>query len=55
MRTAGLSAATARPASPARAFWERAQYYKEDGRLAAALAAAEVMDANGTPLGELNG
>jgi pilus assembly protein CpaF len=37
------------------AFWERAQYYKEDGRLSAALAAAEVMDSNGTPLGELNG
>jgi pilus assembly protein CpaF len=37
------------------AFWERALYYKEDGRLAAALAAAEVMDSNGNPLGEVNG
>jgi len=34
------------------AFWERAQYYKEEGRLATALAAAEVLDANGTPMGE---
>jgi pilus assembly protein CpaF len=36
------------------AFWERALYYKEEGRLAAALAAAEVMDDSGSPLGELN-
>ena len=34
------------------AFWERAQYYKEEGRLAAALAASEVLDANGNPMGE---
>ncbi|WP_072395057.1 CpaF family protein [Hyphomicrobium sp. CS1GBMeth3] len=34
------------------AFWERAQYYKEEGRLAGALAAAEMLDANGTPMGE---
>ncbi|WP_295556448.1 CpaF family protein [uncultured Hyphomicrobium sp.] len=34
------------------AFWERAQYYKEEGRLAAALAAAEVLDNNGNPMGE---
>ncbi|MDX2307697.1 MAG: CpaF family protein [Hyphomicrobium sp.] len=33
-------------------FWERAEYYKEEGRLAEALAAAEVLDANGNPLGE---
>jgi pilus assembly protein CpaF len=37
------------------AFWERAQYYKEDSRLAAALAAAEMLDANGNPLGEKHG
>src|SRR5690606_14662494 len=36
------------------AFWERAQYYKEEGRLAATLAAAEVIDTDGIPLGELN-
>jgi pilus assembly protein CpaF len=34
------------------AFWERAQYYKEESRLAAALAAAEVLDSNGVPMGE---
>ena len=34
------------------AFWERAQYYKEEGRLAEALSAAELMDANGNPLGD---
>jgi pilus assembly protein CpaF len=34
------------------AFWERAQYYKEESRLAAALAAAEMLDSNGTPMGE---
>jgi pilus assembly protein CpaF len=33
-------------------FWERAQYYKEEDRLAAALAAAEALDVNGNPLGE---
>jgi pilus assembly protein CpaF len=37
------------------AFWERAQYYKEDSRLASALAAAEVLDENGNPIGEKNG
>jgi len=35
------------------AFWERAQYYREEGRLAAALAEAEMLDANGNPLGEI--
>jgi pilus assembly protein CpaF len=35
-------------------FWERAVYYKEEGRLTAALAAAEVLDDNGNPLGEIN-
>jgi len=35
-------------------FWERAQYYKEDTRLAAALSAAEVLDDHGNPLGEIN-
>jgi pilus assembly protein CpaF len=33
-------------------FWERAEYYGETGRLAEALAAAEVSDVNGNPLGE---
>ena len=37
------------------AFWERAQYYKEENRLAAALAAAEILDDTGTPMGETNG
>ena len=37
------------------AFWERAQYYKEESRLAAALAAAEVLDENGNPMGETLG
>ncbi len=32
-------------------FWERAEYYGEQHRLAAALAAAEVSDENGNPLG----
>ena len=32
-------------------FWERAEYYGEENRLAAALAAAEVGDENGNPLG----
>jgi pilus assembly protein CpaF len=36
------------------AFWDRAVYYKEEGRLAAALAASEIRDENGTPLGETN-
>jgi pilus assembly protein CpaF len=35
-------------------FWERAQYYGEEGRLAEALAQAEVLDANGNPLGDSN-
>jgi pilus assembly protein CpaF len=33
-------------------FWDRAEYYNLEGRLAAALAAAEVLDVNGSPLGE---
>jgi pilus assembly protein CpaF len=33
-------------------FWERAEYYGETGRLAEALAAAEVSDVNGNPMGE---
>ena len=33
-------------------FWDRAEYYKEEHRLADALAAAEVLDSNGNPLGE---
>ncbi len=32
-------------------FWERAEYYGEESRLAAALAAAEVADEHGNPLG----
>jgi pilus assembly protein CpaF len=36
-------------------FWDRAEYYKEEGRLAAALAASEVLDSNGNPLGESHG
>jgi pilus assembly protein CpaF len=36
-------------------FWDRAEYYKEEGRLAAALASAEVLDSNGNPLGESHG
>jgi pilus assembly protein CpaF len=35
-------------------FWERAEYYGEQDRLAEALAAAEVRDAHGNPLGESN-
>ena len=35
-------------------FWERAQYFGEEGRLAAALAAAEIRDIDGSPLGENN-
>ena len=34
------------------AFWERAQYYREESRLAAALSASEVTDAAGRTLGE---
>lgn len=37
------------------AFWDRATYYKEESRLAAALASSEVLDSNGNPLGEGNG
>ncbi len=33
-------------------FWERAEYYGETGRLAEALAASEVSDAHGNPMGE---
>lgn len=33
-------------------FWERAVYYGEEARLAEALAAAEVLDENGNPLGD---
>jgi pilus assembly protein CpaF len=36
-------------------FWERAEYYGEQNRLAEALAASEVNDAHGRPLGEGNG
>jgi len=36
-------------------FWERAQYFREDTRLAEALAAAEVLDDNGNPVGDHNG
>jgi pilus assembly protein CpaF len=36
-------------------FWDRAEYYKEEGRLANALASAEVLDAHGNPLGEAHG
>jgi pilus assembly protein CpaF len=36
-------------------FWDRAEYYKEEGRLASALASAEVLDSNGNPLGESHG
>jgi pilus assembly protein CpaF len=35
-------------------FWDRALYYGEEGRLAEALAQAEVLDANGSPLGDAN-
>ncbi|HWK39726.1 MAG TPA: CpaF family protein [Hyphomicrobium sp.] len=33
-------------------FWDRARYYNEEGRLAEALAASEVLDENGNPLGD---
>jgi pilus assembly protein CpaF len=36
-------------------FWDRALYYKEEGRLAEALAQSEVLDKHGNPLGEANG
>ncbi len=36
-------------------FWDRAEYYKEEGRLAQALASSEVLDSNGNPLGEGHG
>jgi pilus assembly protein CpaF len=36
-------------------FWERAEYYGETPRLAQALAAAEVHDSRGSPLGDANG
>lgn len=34
------------------AFWDRARYFNEEGRLTSALAAAEIHDENGVPLGE---
>jgi pilus assembly protein CpaF len=33
-------------------FWDRAKYYSEEGRLAEALSAGEVIDESGRPLGE---
>ena len=36
-------------------FWERAQYFREENRLAQALAAAEVLDDSGNPLRDYNG
>ncbi len=35
-------------------FWDRALYYKEEGNLAEALAASEILDEHGNPLGEGN-
>ena len=35
-------------------FWDRAEYYGQQGRLAEALAASEVLDENGNPLGDNN-
>ena len=35
-------------------FWDRAEYYGQEGRLAEALAASEVLDENGNPLGDNN-
>lgn len=35
-------------------FWDRAKYYGEDRRLSQALGEAEVLDDNGSPLGDLN-
>jgi len=37
------------------AFWERASYYGETDRLAEALAASEVYDEHGNPVGDANG
>jgi pilus assembly protein CpaF len=36
-------------------FWDRAEYYGEQNRLAEALASSEVADADGNPMGEGNG
>jgi pilus assembly protein CpaF len=36
-------------------FWDRAEYYGETGRLAQALASAEVRDRTGNPLGDARG
>ena len=36
-------------------FWDRAEYYKEETRLADALASSEVLDSHGNPLGETHG
>jgi pilus assembly protein CpaF len=36
-------------------FWERAEYFGETGRLAQALAASEVHDTRGNPMGEAHG
>ena len=36
-------------------FWERAEYYGEQHRLAEALAASEMLDSEGNPLGEMHG
>jgi pilus assembly protein CpaF len=33
-------------------FWERARYFREENRLSQALAAAEVLDETGNPLGD---
>jgi len=35
-------------------FWDRAQYYKEESKLAEALASSEVLDEHGNPLGDGN-
>ena len=35
-------------------FWDRAEYYNQEGPLAEALAASEVLDGNGNPLGDKN-
>ncbi len=51
-RTASWSAATASTGIARPRFWDRAEYYKEEGRLATALAASEVLDVHGKPLGE---
>jgi len=36
-------------------FWDRALYYKEENRLAEALASSEIFDDNGNPIGESDG